>query len=402
MGIFRNKTGQNRGLPETPAYEKALGPKISARPRATPSNIDGDGDGFVSGPDGRDNIPAPVAQVAETAKSVWDNAREKQLKQDEERVKKVAERLQKRTPKYDIPKIKSLITGARNREDAIAARKMTEEWAKSIFEMDNIGENGEYKVRLFRGSTGVNIMGRRRSVLAAHDEDPYLHVRISGRILDKDGKSVGQFERHVYLDDYNSKKKPHVYHEILRLDESARGKGIGSDFTIGTENMYAKLGIDSIYLNAGLSDGAYTWLRAGYGFKDDAERVKAAKALEERYQTLLKDAGSKEKLVAGGFTTRVGRYFSDDDSTSDGVEMPTPFLESMEDLDKFLKMLGRLKGNPVGSENELPPANLTVFGDFSKRILRGMNFDVSKTVRDSSTGQKTVIVVHGFDKLFTK
>lgn len=405
MSSFRKQIGTETlarlggGLP---IGEKALGPTLGNAPKPTVvSEEDGDGDGFRTGPDGKDNIPVtkPVTQVI---KDLWSDKRKKSLEADEKRAVKVAGILKNRSPKHGVKEMRDILVNAKMRPDVINARKEATDWAKSIFEVDGIGNNGEYKIRLFDGTTGVNIVGRKRSVPSAHNEEPYLHIRVSGEVLDKDNKSVGFFERHIYLDEDNSKKKPYAYHEILRLQESARGQGIGADFTMSSESMYSKLGVDSIHLNAGLSDGGYTWLRAGYGFKSDKERVKVAKVLEERYQEMLKDAGSKEKLIAGGFFSSVGRHFSDDESTRNGVKMPEPMFESMEDLDKFLKMLGQIKGNAVGSENEFPPAGLALFGDFSKRILRGMNFDVTKKVDVSSGGQKSLIIISGLDNLFTR
>jgi hypothetical protein len=405
MSSFRKKIGTKTlaHLGEGfPIDEKALGATIGSVPKpAIPSEEDGDGDGFRTGPDGKDNIPV-TKPIKQAIKDMWSDKSQKALEADEQRAAKVAEILKKRSPKHTVKEMHDILVNAKMRPDIINARKETTEWAKSIFEIDGIGNNGEYKVRLFDGTTGVNIVGRKRSIPSAHNEEPYSHIRISGEILDKDNKSVGFFERHIYLDEDNSKKKPYAYHEILRLKEDTRGQGIGADFTMASEAMYAKLGIDSIHLNAGLSDGGYTWLRAGYGFKSDKERVKVAKVLEERYKEMLKDAGSKEKLVAGGFTSSVGRHFSDDESTRAGVKMPEPMFESMEDLDKFLKMLGQLKGNEVGSKNELHPSGLALFGDFSKRILRGMNFDVKKDVRTPSSSEKSLITFSGLDKLFTR
>jgi hypothetical protein len=397
MFSFRLKTGKNAVLNQGDgvfADVKALGRSIGAvTPNGEPSEFDGDGDGFRTGPNGKDNIPVTPKQVA----SLWSDLKQKALEKDEKRLLDAVKKFQQRKPKFDIPRMAELIFGAKKREDAIAARKLTRQWAKSIFEVEGLGENGEYKSRIFDGVTGVSIYGRKRGILAAHQDEPYPHVRIAGEILDKDGNRVAIFSRYVYLNNDNDKEKPYVYHDYLRvIKDEDKGKGIGRDFTLATEMMYEKMGADEIHLNAGLADGTYTWLRAGYGFKSDKERVKLAKDIERRYQQMLRDAGSKENLVKGGFMSTVGRWHGDDGPPGTETKMPEPFLESMEELDKFLKMLGQLKTHPAGSDKELPPGMLTLFGKFSKQILRGVNIDVKKPVREFP-GESKSITITGLD-----
>jgi hypothetical protein len=365
-----------------------------------PSDFDGDGDGFLTGPDGRDNIPAPT-QVVDNLKGAWNKLREKKMAGDEARAIKAANLVKGKKPKTP-QEINQLLRGARTREDVVEARKNVREWAESIFAFDGLGDDGSNKVVIFKGKTGVNIVGRKREVPSVNDQDPdepYLHIRISGKIVDKDGKEVGLFERRVFLDDYNAAKKPHIYNEILRMQPEARGKGIGADFTLASEAQYAAMGLDEMRLNAGLADGVYTWLRAGYRFKNDKERIDFAETIEKRYQAMLKDAGSKENLIKGGFMTSVGGRAFDDDKT---VKMPEPLFESMEQLELFLKFLGRAKGSPQGSDREIPPAAFTLFGDFSKRLMRGMNNDLVKDINPSFSVKEKTLVITGLDILTTR
>jgi hypothetical protein len=406
MFSFRTKTGRNAALNNNEggvsADVKALGRTIGSLPSSgKPSDFDGDGDGFLTGPDGRDNIPAPT-QVVDNLKGAWNKVREKKMAGDEARAIKAANLVKGKKPKYTPQDINKLVRGARKREDAVEARKVVREWAESIFDFDGLGDDGDYKVVIFKGKTGVNIVGRKREVPSVNDDDPdqpYLHVRVSGKIVGKDGKEVGLFERWIYLDDYNSAKKPHVYNEILRMKPEQRGKGIGADFTLASEAQYAGMGIEEMRLNAGLTDGVYTWLRAGYRFKNDKERVDFAETIEERYQEMLKDAGSKENLVKGGFMTSVGGRAFDDEKT---VKMPEPLFENMEQLDLFLKFLGRAKGSPQGSEREIPPAVFTMFGDFSKRLMRGMNNDMVKDINPRFATEQKSLVITGLDILNTR
>lgn len=404
MFKVRLKTGKNAALyPEGGVFadSKALGRTISSITSGTkPSDFDGDGDGFVTGPDGRDNIPAPT-QVVDALKGAWNKMRDKKMASDEARAIKAANLVKGKKPKYNADELYQLLKNARTREDAADARKMARQWAESVFNIDGLGDDGSYKAKVM-GKGGVVIYGRKREIPAVNMDDadePYLHIRVSGTIVDKKGETVAVFERRLYLDNYNSAKKPHIYNEILSVRDEFKGLGIGADFTTATEAQYAAMGIDEMRLNAGLADGVYTWLRAGYRFKNDSERVDFAQTLEKRYQQMLKDAGSKENLVKGGFMTSVGGRRFDDDKN---VKMPEPLFESMEQLDLFLKFLGRAKGAPQGSEREIPPAVFTNFGNFSKRILRGMNNNMVKEINPRfAEGQKSLFIT-GLDILTTK
>ncbi len=402
MSSFRSKTGRNAASNTGSGISinvKGLGRTISSLTSvADPADLDGDGDGFVTGRDGKDNVPfkAPVKKISD----LWSDKKQKALEADEQRIIAVAKKLKGRKPKYNIKEINDIVTNVRTREDVTRARREVRQLAKSIFEVDGIGQNGEYKTRLFKGKDGVAIFGRKNRLAAAQQEHPYTQIVVSGEILDKNGDRVGLFSRMVYLDGDNAAKKPHAYHEYLRIDEEQKGQGIGSDFTLATENMYKQMGIEEVHLNAALSDGAYTWLRAGYQFKTDEDRKTAAKTIEERYQMMLKDAGSKEKLVAGGFKTAAGRHYSDPGEPGEPLMMPKPLFESTQDLDNFLKILGQLKTHKVGSEQEVPPIALTLFGTFSKKMLKGVVINVKKPI-SPPTEQKS-LRIKGFDKLFTR
>jgi hypothetical protein len=405
MSSFRLKTGKNAALGQEGGVfvdVKALGRTISSITSGVkPSKFDGDGDGFLTGPDGKDNIPVPT-QVVDNLKGAWNKLREKKMAGDEARAIKAANLVKGKTPKYTPEEINEILKKARSREDVIEARKIVREWAESIFALDGLGDDGSHKVVISKGKTGVGIFGRRREIPSVNDQDPdepYLHIRVSGTIVDKNGKKVALFERRIYLDNYNAAKKPHIYGEILSVEKQHKGKGIGADFTIASEAQYAAVGLKEMRLNAGLADGVYTWLRAGYRFKNDKGRKDFAETIERRYQEMLKDAGSKENLVKGGFTTSVGGRRLDDEKT---ITMPEPLFESMEQLDLFLKFLGRAKGAPLGSEREIPPAVFTMFGAFSKRLLRGMNHDMVKDINPRFQPEQKSLIITGLDIVPTR
>jgi hypothetical protein len=81
MAFFRKKVGK-RTLAQTgegsSLSTKNLGPKIGTAPSGVgrASEEDGDGDGFRTGPDGRDNVPA-VKPVKEKLIEAWTDKRQK-------------------------------------------------------------------------------------------------------------------------------------------------------------------------------------------------------------------------------------------------------------------------------------------------------------------------------------
>jgi hypothetical protein len=114
---------------------------------------------------------------------------------------------------------------------------------------------------------------------------------------------------------------------------------------------------------------------------------------------MLKDAGSKEALIKGGFKTAVGYRYTDDKPLR---KMPEPLFEDEEQLELFLKFLARGKSTPQGSDREIPPAVFAMFGEFSRQIMRGMNQDMAKEINPNlATGQKSLII-SGLDTLTTR
>ncbi len=186
MFPFRLKTGRNTVPTNGGGISidvKNLGRTLSSLTSvANPSEVDGDGDGFVTGRDGRDNIPfkGPVKKMA----ALWSEKQQKALDADEKRIIAVAKKLKGRKPKYTISEIDEIFSKAKTREEITKARKAARDLAKSLFEMDGIGENGEYKVRLYKGETGVAIHGRKRESPAVHQENPYPPIGVAGEIVD--------------------------------------------------------------------------------------------------------------------------------------------------------------------------------------------------------------------------
>lgn len=61
-----------------------------------------------------------------------------------------------------------------------------------------------------------------------------------------------------------------VSHDLMNLQERARGQGFSSAFSKYSEDMYKLSGVKEIKVHAALQDGGYAWARAGYQW-DPAE-----------------------------------------------------------------------------------------------------------------------------------
>jgi len=383
MSPFRQRSAKYQEI-------KALGRSIGGAARGqVVSDIDGDGDGFVTGPDGKDNIPAPIAQATEAVKKVWDSQLKKQLADDERRSIKAAQAANRKPVAIGLERLHSALIGARRRDEVRDAQLMVHGFAKSIFELDGLGDNGEYKSRLLAPRDAITIFGD--TFKGADMPDRALHVKVNGEIVDRNGNRVGIWERKLFLDSENVKGEPHVYHESLVIFEKFRGSGVGADFTLASEARYKQAGMKSIYLNAGLSGGAYAWSRAGYTFVDDNERKRFVREITERLNKLAEDAGGIDKLIKGGFDTPIGTPLALRKNRSEWRKIPKDLLKSREEYDTFMKLIDEI------GKGRAEPATLTVFPRFAKEVMSGLYIDMKKPVR-SMQGQKALII-SGLDKI---
>lgn len=95
--------------------------------------------------------------------------------------------------------------------------------------------------------------------------DPDLSLRVVGDIVVK-GEYVGIVERCIHPE--------HRYaeHELLSLEHKYREKGFAPLSLWQTINLYDEVGIDQVYLQAGLSTGRHYWARYGFDFELGVER----------------------------------------------------------------------------------------------------------------------------------
>jgi hypothetical protein len=119
---------------------------------------------------------------------------------------------------------------------------------------------------------------------------------VGGKILDPDGKTVGEFSRTYWSNDLEN----WVDHNLLRIDTDQRGLGIGRAFSDYSETAYKQMGIEEIHVEAGLTDGGYTWAKAGYDWSPDNDFDYIQDHLEYKAQELMTSANQFERYIATG------------------------------------------------------------------------------------------------------
>jgi hypothetical protein len=103
-------------------------------------------------------------------------------------------------------------------------------------------------------------------------------ISISGRVLDKNGRKVGEWSRTLYL----GSDKPYVYHNVFKVDEPYRKEGLGSAFIAAAELSYKAAGFDSIKVS-GLSqpgwNGATQWPKNGFDWANSGAKSQVLSAI---------------------------------------------------------------------------------------------------------------------------
>lgn len=104
---------------------------------------------------------------------------------------------------------------------------------------------------------------------------------VEGRILDDEGKAVGEFGRRLYRGVDGAEVTMH--HAYFFMYAGQQGQGVGAAFLAASEARYREAGINKITVSAE-DVGGYAWARAGFDFAHPewAERVAERFTPEER------------------------------------------------------------------------------------------------------------------------
>lgn len=218
------------------------------------SGKDGDGDGLTDDGTQYERPAVPQVLTPEISEQ-WSAAHSQALARRNNALKERVTRMRRTGKKYRKNQNLAAINDAINDEDTAAVTKH----AKEIFNHDSLGDGGHHTSIVtdiyFTGDSGVEV---------------------GGLIIDRrTGRRAGQFSRVLSPNSmfgYGG-GDPGVYHELLQLNESARGAGVGRDFLLESEIQYSLSGFKKIALSAGLDSGPWIWARDNYDWfsHDDRE-----------------------------------------------------------------------------------------------------------------------------------
>jgi len=97
-------------------------------------------------------------------------------------------------------------------------------------------------------------------------------LSVRGTITNAHGREVGQFERTVY---HHKDGKLVVVHDLLTMDASAQGRGVGAAFNARAVEKYKAWGVDRIEMDAGYQVGGYAWAVAGFRVRGPGSAVQS-------------------------------------------------------------------------------------------------------------------------------
>ena len=205
---------------------------------------------------------------------------------------------------------------------------------KTVKEIVDLFENTNYGILKVSDVYVVKSEGRENNVY------------INGNIVTSTGEVVGNFMRIITKHEDGSYS---IEHGILKIeDKEYRGTGFGKIFSKVSEDLYRKLGISRIELQAADENGAATWAKAGY---DWAERPVEVISKIRR------------------FVDTTGLYDEEGDETVPGSraykEKNAAGLEALKDI------YYRFERYELGSENYPTPLEIVNIPEVGKYVLGG-------------------------------
>jgi SPP1 gp7 family putative phage head morphogenesis protein len=149
-----------------------------------------------------------------------------------------------------------------------------------------------YGVQQFAGQqieiNKVRILG---DILSGEDIKITHSCSVTGFFIHPEtGERGGVFTR-IFMRNADGSLK--VAHSYLEVEKAFKGQGISSEFSKFSEAWYKQTGISQISISAGMSDGAYTWAKAGYEWA-------------EKPEALMHDIYAKFKGIEQGDSEAVG------------------------------------------------------------------------------------------------
>ena len=199
------------------------------------------------------------------------------------------------------------------------------------------------------------------------DQEKRYSISLEGEIRDFTNQYIGEFKRSIERG-YPSLGVV-VSHDLLNIEPEFQGNGIGSQFTMRSENKYIVNGYEKIVVHAGLEKGGYVWAKAGFSWDDGSKlteigRKQNIKDMVSRWKDMGENDAEVYDILSSNPSTRK-RFDSLVNKLStesyDSKNLPTPYdLASFEGdagekigrkIMEFSKWYGVKYLTPSGKQN---------------------------------------------------
>ena len=151
--------------------------------------------------------------------------------------------------------------------DTLALPNELAEAGKQVFG-DRV-PNAEFIQNMYRAPPGYHVKVDEFGPGVYHNRVDTDVIHMHANIYKDDGMLVGQLRRRFMRD---SEGNLVADHDIMRINPSEQGKGIGSELSQSAIEAYHQLGVKRIELDAALDMGPYAWARQGYQWKSEGTR----------------------------------------------------------------------------------------------------------------------------------
>lgn len=140
----------------------------------------------------------------------------------------------------------------------------SENFSKAVAEKDFEALSSMFYHTLFNGGDaryGDLTVMRFNSEMNTTPDGKEHSLFFYGDIVSDQGDEVGTVERKLYFNSDTGEIS--MLHSLMRIDDGYKGTGFSSQFSVASEDLYRKLGIDLIQVTTAW-DGSYVWAKAGY------------------------------------------------------------------------------------------------------------------------------------------
>jgi TP901 family phage tail tape measure protein len=148
-----------------------------------------------------------------------------------------------------------------NMDDILTTNKLFAESMQNVYKNISLGK--DYKIvigqnkseSLFGDASYADVINGVVTNATRHFKGEILHG--------PKNKTVGEFSASIM----KFKDELAVTDPYIQLSKNFKGKGIGKEFTSQSMALLKKMGVKTVTIDAGMSDGAYAWAKAGFKFR---------------------------------------------------------------------------------------------------------------------------------------